>query len=74
MVRFLNSLPHRRKITVPMVENPTARAIKVITGGMKPFLTAQSLKKNIMPNCTALLADFQFEGIAFLPRMYFSQS
>ena len=30
--------------------NPTASAIKVKTGGMKPFLTAQSLKKKIMPN------------------------
>jgi hypothetical protein len=56
-----------------MVENPTARPIKVMTGGIKPFLTAQSLKKNIMPNFTGLLADFQYKGMTFLPRMYFSQ-
>jgi hypothetical protein len=38
------------KMTSPIIENPTHSAIKVITGGMKPAATAQSLKKKIIPN------------------------
>jgi hypothetical protein len=49
-VHLLNVFPHFKNTTVPIVEKPAASAISVNTGGLKPDLTAQSLKKNIIPN------------------------